>query len=79
MGQSARDTLKSLNPVRIRLTQDLSDQIDEAWKSGSHRHIDRQQFLLVLLQMGVDAYEQIYHQAESEAVQHAATEVARKA
>lgn len=58
MGQNARETKKAAQPVRIRLTQDLEERIDRAWKNGPHRDIDRQQFLLILLRRGVEAHDE---------------------
>ena len=55
MGQNARETLKSSQALRIRLTLDLEDRVNQAWKEGPHRDIDRQQFLLILLRRGVEA------------------------
>lgn len=57
MGQNARETTKSSQALRIRLTLDLEERVNRAWKEGPHRDIDRQQFLLILLRRGVDVYD----------------------
>lgn len=58
MGQTARDTRKAPQPVRIRLTLDLEGRVNRAWREGPHKDIDRQQFLLVLLRLGIEEYDQ---------------------
>lgn len=56
MGNSARDTKKTEQAIQIRPTEDLLARINKAWSGGPLKDIDRQQFFLVLLRIGVDEY-----------------------
>lgn len=59
MGRTARDSSKTSPPVRFRLTDELFDAVNEAWKNSSMRDIDRQNFLIYLIREGLKRHNEI--------------------
>lgn len=57
MGRTARNTTKSDTQYRFRLSQELDERIDRAWRSGLHSELDRSDFTVLLVRMGIDEYE----------------------
>ena len=65
MGRSAREENKT-EPIKVRMAHGLLERIERAWKSGYLSHVARQDFLGVLLELGVERYERGDHFAERE-------------
>ena len=50
---------KETQPVRLRLTRDLADRIEKCRATGMHAASTRTDFLLVLLQLGLEEMNRI--------------------
>jgi hypothetical protein len=56
MGRTARDSSKT-DPIKARLSQELLEQVERAWKSGYLKNVNRQDFIAVLIELGLERYE----------------------
>ena len=57
MGQSARDTTKSDTQYRFRVSRELDERIDRAWREGPLKELDRQDFAIYLVTLGIAEHE----------------------
>lgn len=72
MGRTARDSGKTPNTYRIRLTESLLHDVDEAWRAGPDQDADRQTFLLKLLRLGIEEYERVERLRSTQKSDHTA-------
>lgn len=57
MGQTARSTTKSDTQYRFRLSQELDERVDQAWREGPLSELDRQDFVIYLVRLGIEEHE----------------------
>lgn len=67
MGRTARDSKKADTPIKVTPTQDLEARIDRAWREGPMSELDRNQFILYVIKLGIQEHERIYADARREA------------
>jgi len=60
MGRTARDSTKT-DPIKARLSEELLEQVERAWKSGYLKNVNRQDFIAVLIELGLERYERGEH------------------
>ena len=66
MGQTARNTPRSDRQIKLRLTEELETRVDRAWKEGPMSELDRSQFILYLVKLGIGEHDRVWANAERE-------------